>query len=98
MKENDCYNTHRKFQVNSINIFVIISKNKFWQVATIPSISKFDSLPYPYPKIGWFFKKTAKMTAKNDPIICSDHLMAETSVLVVLKNPKGVVIDSLSLQ
>ena len=50
MKGNDYYNVHRKFQVHSTNIFALGAETR--KVATTPSTPNFDSLPYPYPRVG----------------------------------------------
>ena len=51
VKGNDYYNMHRKFQVHSTNIFVLGAKTNIarWQPPPTPN---FDSLPYPYPRVG----------------------------------------------
>ena len=50
-KGNDYYNIHRKFQIHSNNIFVLGAKTNIamWQPLPTPN---FDSLPYPYPRVG----------------------------------------------
>ena len=74
-----------KFQVHSTSIFWIRSKNRNWEVATTPT-RNFDSLLYPYPKVGWSFLFCAKMTAKDDPTISYCNLVAETSILAAWEN------------
>ena len=52
MKGNDYYNIHRKFQVHSTNIFVLGAKTNIARWQPPPSTPNFDSLPYPYPRVG----------------------------------------------
>ena len=70
LKENDYHNIHRKFQVHPLG-------------GNRPPISKFNSLPHAYPKIGnkIVSAKTCIMTTKNDPTITRSNLVTETSVL-----------------
>ena len=55
MKENDDCNIHKRFRVHSTDIFGLEAKTNITrsEVPTIPSTPKFDSLPYPYPRVGW---------------------------------------------
>ena len=72
INENNYYNIHRRFQVNSIdiNIFGLREKSKYRLVATTRSTLNFKCLPYPTTGLGGKF--FAKMTAKDDPTIsCS---------------------------
>ena len=58
MKGNYYYNMHRKFQVHSTNIFFLDKVQKQILQGGIdpsPSITKFDSLSYPYLGVGWYF-------------------------------------------
>ena len=48
---NDYYNIHRKFQVHTTNIFVQEQK-QISQGGNHPPTPNFDSLPYPYPRVG----------------------------------------------
>ena len=48
---DDYYNIHKNFQVQSTNIFGLGAK-EYRQMATTPT-PEYDSLPHPFPKIGW---------------------------------------------
>ena len=52
VKGNNYYNIHRKFQVHSTNIVVLGAKTNIARWQPPPSTPNFDSLPYPYPRVG----------------------------------------------
>ena len=77
--------------MHSASIFGLGAKTKIGKLQPPPT-PNFDSLTLPLPEgrmVKIFF---AKMTAKEDPTISCNHLVAETSVLAAWKKVlKGVV-------
>ena len=75
MKWNEYHNIYKNFQVHSSITFGLGAKTNIARRKQPSSTPNFDSLPYPYSKVGWWII-FAKMTAKDDPTISSSHLVA----------------------